>query len=696
MEKGPPIAPFIDTFADDRRAGMVLGTYADHGVVRLGCDVEKRITIDHGALRFQPLITPGWARQGLAYGPFHRENGLVLAVSITNGHNTSQGSALPEDIVRRLRRWALGTGADPLPARMLSWLRGPRRHRSLRRFLWWLRSTRTLYRLPDYNENLAVGWFTGTAPTDPLRDGCGFIVHAAEGDNGELWTRVAGRCLSAFRGLQNLRVHYVVALREHGAIYYAAAHDGAHALPGLPRLRPIAIDPFNDDATLYAGIHQCALGQIGFRVDTRVHSVQIERMADFASLGTAHAGDSLAGEGALAGTAQRGGEWVLRGDLQRTPRGAAAERGGGLAVLRPDAASGLIHAVIDVGAAPSATGLIWRAKGVDDYWIVKASADECRLERIDKGAATVVAVDTAHRLRPNTHHSLQVTDAPGQIGCYLDGERLFETWFADTALEGESGVGVWLAPAGDTHIRDFEAHAREIALPARIKFEPSWARLGTGIVARDEFSAACSDLAGRPPALGSGVWEKTFGVGVLSSDGTKADVRGTLAQGNPGRTFYTLPWSTPDFADIEVTITPPGSGRGQGHNCRGGIVFWQDNDNYLSFTTYLDDVYNGASIALFTKRRGFEELYDAVWTMVGDKITWGKPFRLRISFDGNHFFVLLDDEPILQRCLKDLYPEDAPMRIRRVGMAVNWEWGNDTGSSFDSFIARSASPVGEA
>ena len=96
----------------------------------------------------------------------------------------------------------------------------------------------------------------------------------------------------------------------------------------------------------------------------------------------------------------------------------------------------------------------------------------------------------------------------------------------------------------------------------------------------------------------------------------------------------------------------------------------------------------GASIAVFTKRHGFEELYDAVWTMVADKIFWGRPFRLRVSFDGDNFFVLLDGEPILQRALKDLYPEDEALRIKRVGLVINWEWGDDTGSSFHSFRAR--------
>ncbi|TIP52557.1 MAG: DNA-binding protein, partial [Mesorhizobium sp.] len=98
-----------------------------------------------------------------------------------------------------------------------------------------------------------------------------------------------------------------------------------------------------------------------------------------------------------------------------------------------------------------------------------------------------------------------------------------------------------------------------------------------------------------------------------------ARVRGTKESPHPGRSLYTLPWDQSEFADLEVTITPPGSARGQHHCCRAGLVFWQDDANYLTFTAYLDDVYDGASIALFTKRHDFEELYDAVWTMLWKK-----------------------------------------------------------------------------
>ena len=653
--------------------------------------MERRVAIDHGALRFQPLITPGWGRQCISYGPFRRQNGLTLAVAITNGHNSSQGTAIPEDIARRVRRWLLGPGIDPWTSRLRALLQAPVRRHTLRRFLWWLRSTRPFFRLRDLNENLAVGWFSSAAPKDPTMDGCCFVMHAAEGDNGELWARVAGQCLSAFRGLQNLRVYYVVVLRECGAIYYAAALENAHALPGLPKLRPIAIDPFNDDRIVYAGIHQSVLGQIGFRVDTRVHSVQVEQIPEFASLGTAHAGDCLLGAGMLEGAAERGGLWrLIAGRFLRTPRGVTAVGDSqAIALLAPEKHSGLVHAILETGDAPATAGLIWRAKGDQHHWAVEASESECRLERVQGDSRITIAVNKESHLRRCAVHSLQILDAGNQIRCFLDGKPLFESNLDASADDGATDVGIFIGPGGETCVRELEAHPREVALPDAITFAPSWSRLGRDIKIADDFVEHRTDLDGRRPPVGEGSWERTLGRGALYLDGSsRATVRATVHEGNPGRTLYTLPWIDAGFADLEVTITPPGTRRGEHHNCRGGLVFWQDHDNYLTFSSYLDDVYMGASIAVFTKRHGFEELYDAVWTMVADKIFWGRPFRLRVSFDGDNFFVLLDDEPILQRALKDLYPEDVALRIKRVGVVINWEWGDDTGSSFQRFRAR--------
>lgn len=686
-----PAASFLfDSFSDVRPAGNVIGTI-ENGVTRRGVDVERQIAIDNGALRFQPLITPGWGRQGIAYGPFHRTQGLTLAVSITNGHNTSQGGSIPDSFIRRVRRWLLGPNADPWPRRLAAWITLPRRRLTLRRFYWWMRSSPTVYRLPRFNENLAIGWFTSEAPINPLVDGCGLIIHAAEGENGELWARVGTRCLSAFRRLKNLQVFYFVSLREQGAIYYAASIAGAHGLAAIPLMRPIAIDPFNNDQILYAGVHQCALGQIGFRVDTRVYGVQIERMPELTlEFGTAHAYDPLTVSSPPANTDELGGIWhTSYGRVRLTPKGATVPGDTAFSFIDPQSPSGLIHVLMETGASPGVAGIVWRLRDDGNYWLIKLSEKGCELVLVERGQAVAIAIDQLHRLKPDTTHSVQILDGYGQFGCYLDGERLFDAWFVNDALASATGMGIRFDRAGDIWIRDLEAHPREVPIPKNLRFTTPWTGLGTHVAYSENFEGPPGELAGRTLKIGAAAWEKTHGSGSIDLDGSGlAKVRATVDRPHPNRTFHTLPWNSADLADLEIAITPPGTGRGEKQCCRVGLVLWQDDANYLSVTTWLDDVHDGASISVFTKSRGFEELYDAIWTNVSDKVYWGKSFRLRIACDGEHFNIFVDDEPIMQRALIDIYPDDPPLNVHRVGIAINWEWGNDTGSIINGFVAR--------
>ena len=116
-------APMVDSFADPRRPGRVVGTSNPAGVLRRGRDVERQIAIDNGALRLQPLVKPGWGRQGVVYGPYRRVAGLTFAVSITNGHNTSQSGRLPDSFKHRLWRWVVGSQSEAPLKRLLSWAR---------------------------------------------------------------------------------------------------------------------------------------------------------------------------------------------------------------------------------------------------------------------------------------------------------------------------------------------------------------------------------------------------------------------------------------------------------------------------------------------------------------------------------------------------------------------------------------------
>ncbi|MCC0178844.1 hypothetical protein I4641_17895 [Waterburya agarophytonicola K14] len=103
--------PFIDSFADDCCLGQTIGTKTACGVTRQGIDREGAIAIDNNALRFKPLVQPGWARQGIAYGKYQRTNGLALAVLLLNGHNTSQAETM-EWFYKRIPRWFKGSETE--------------------------------------------------------------------------------------------------------------------------------------------------------------------------------------------------------------------------------------------------------------------------------------------------------------------------------------------------------------------------------------------------------------------------------------------------------------------------------------------------------------------------------------------------------------------------------------------------------
>ena len=196
-------------------------------------------------------------------------------------------------------------------------------------------------------------------------------------------------------------------------------------------------------------------------------------------------------------------------------------------------------------------------------------------------------------------------------------------------------------------------------------------------------------LEGKPTTTGGKVWQRTLGLGFIdvTGDGT-AQVRASIESPNPGRTLYTFPWDDPGRADLQVDIIPPGSARGQAQRGRAGLVFWQDPKNYIVINMFLDDAHPGASISSFFELQGFDEIYDAAWTNMKRHIAWGKQCTLRVVFDGSHYLCYVNDEPVLYRSLTDISALQPSLAIKRVGLLVNWEWGDDTGSRLKHFVAR--------
>jgi len=678
-----------DRFADDRRVGRVIGTPSTGGPPRRGVDVEGVIGIDHGALRIQPLVRPGFGRSGIAYGPVRREPGMTLAVYILNGHNLSRTYEL-SSVARQIWRWMRAAESDPLVRRGINWLLHHRpRETLLRKVRGWYASRKVNPPRPELRENLAVGWFAGEAPTDPLRDGHAFVVHAPEDlDNGVLWSAVAGRGLPAFKSFQNVPVYYVVALRERGAAYYVSSLPGAHGPGPYPMMRPVAIDPFGDQAEVYAGVHQAVLGEIGFGIDTRVYGVRAQRIGVMTPwCGTAHAADLLDDLPVGGAMAEVGGVWRVQ------ERGVGMGGAATLALLDPGEPTGLAHVLVDPVDGEGGAGLVWRVSDGGECWAAVVGRGRCTVERWEEGGGGGRIATIAEFPLPEGDGerpvSLQVLDDGVRIGVSVNGRMVTADWLTEPAPAGATGVGVvWRGDALPP--RRLEAHPREVPIPPALDMGSPWMGAGGAVVLRDTFAGAAGDLAGRAPTQGGGRWRRDLGEGVIDVTGSgAARVRGSPERPNPGRTIYTVDWIDPSFADLEVELTPPGTGRGQKHRSRTGLVFWQDPGNYVLISLWLDDSELPASISSFFCLRGFEDIYDAVWSCIGvHRAPWGAPMKLRIVFDSGRYLVRVNGEPVLYRALTDVYPRSEPLRINRVGVAATWEWGNDTGTVLRDFTAR--------
>jgi hypothetical protein len=651
-----------DRFTDDRAPGTVVGSRGPSGATRLGVDTEGLIGIDNGALRLRPLVQPGWGREGIAYGPFERVPGLALCAHVLNGHNASQTFYFPE---RRLQRWR----------RMLSDLR----HR---------RPTRQ-----HHYENLAVGFLPSPDATDPIRRGHSLVMHAATEDNGELWTAIGGSAARIVRGVQNLPFLFVVCLRAEGAAYYTSSLPGATGAAPYPDLRPVGIDGTTMAGPLVAAVQQRILGEVGYRVDSRVYGVDVAVVDEWAGpFGTAHAADRFTVAGPLDGRSPVvGSSWradpglsVAGGALRAESASGATAMPATATLATPDP-SGLLRVVVVAGKRPGRVSLRWRLQDGGAHLAVELDGNGCEVRwQPADGRERVLLSDPGCRLRARARHTVQVLDDGRSVAVHLDGRLVGERWTSVGDLPDGGGAGLGLE--GDVAVEVVEAHPRLIPLPPALDCGPPWQPAPSALEFDERFDAVATDLNGTTTPSGGRRWHRVEGEGTIELLGDHARVDADLERPNPGRTIFTVPWDDPAYADVELDMTIPGTRRGETHNGRCGIVFWQDPDNYLVVNFFVDDVFDGASISTFYHLGGYEQMYDAVWTLVPG-VTWGERCRLRAAFDGERFLALTNDEPCLVRALRDVYPDTPPLRIEQVGIIVNREWGDDTGTVLHGFRA---------
>ncbi len=620
--KNPKTSPaeILDRFAREVLYGEVIGSVSDCGAVRLGVDAEAKISVEEGVLRFAPLDTPGWGRQGIAYGPFSRRAGLAFGVFMLNGHNNSQTydadpSSLPRRFVRSQEDTALRV---PFKAHFFA---------------------------QPIRENLAVGWFDQPVPNNPLESGQALVMQGHPIHNGLLCAAKVRGLHHLLLGVQNNPIFLLSVLREKGVAFYAGSLEGSRHLPALPKLRPLTIDPYSlTTKDVYAGVHQSILGEMGHRVDTRVYGVQVAHIPEWQAYGTALIADP---QPQLGRKAAHGGVWQLHGPCM---------------LLRPKEAGGLFHVRLTAPAS-----LFWRYRDPRHYLALELNPHEIRLRlQYDLRQYTLAAQPyTGVAQQP---HWVQVLDDGQALTLTLDGKPLFSAGpLLEYRLGNETGVGL----VG--HAADLEVHPREVALPPALELGLPWQVKGQQTVFAPYLNHAAEDL------LIS--WEPTLGRGKLMPAEGGLRIEATQAE----RTLYTMPWDSPDLADLEVEILPPGQGVGQKQQSRAGVCFWQDAQHHLVVALRLDD--SESSVAGMLRFAGYEDPYDMIWSRVPDLLYHGVPLRLRVVCDGTRFQVYLDEEPVLYRALSDIYPGADRLSIRRVGIALSG-YGEDTGSIFRSWVAR--------
>ncbi len=648
-----------DRFTDQRHVGRVVGTSATDGVQRRGVDRHRSLAVDHGALRITSLTRPGWGSTAIAYGPFPPIDGLAVGALLLNGHNTSQAEPLGESLRARYKRWLKGNETEHWRRHLWSWVRHGRRRWTLRRFRhWtWLAWSSRRGSLAPLDENLSIGFLDATSSTDPLHRGNSFVMHATGAFNGELWVSDVRGPRRVLPSVQNIPLYLLTIRRGDWVIHLAGSVDSASGLPTLPQVRPLALVPAANFDNTYAALQQAVSGQIGFAVDTRVFEMTVAT-TDWPSQDTAPGVQT-----SFEKSSEMSRSWTVPGG------------------------AGLIAVLAPVGASFE---LDWRA---DEHgrWVLTVSPELIELCAIEGANRDQVATCAAPHGR--TPLDVQITDNGRLIGVYVDSQLVFKTWVIDDRNARGDGVHIRLRGGGPNTVA---VYPRTLTLPASIRPEPlpmTKARPGD-VVVDDAFLGPSGNLHGRRvPGFGV-VWAHTSGSGRIEI-GERSGARIDATRNRPlvGRVAYTVPHPTGDPVEIEVDVLPPGSDRNQGERGRAGVIFWDDDDNSLVVATWLDDHYQGASISSFFRLGGFEDLYDAVWTNVGDRIVWGTPYRLNVVFDGDMFTASVNGELVLYRRLTDVHPDQVPLRIHRIGIVGNWEWGTDTGSTFRRFTATAAEPT---
>ena len=615
-----------DDFAEPLPQGAVLGSLTTSSHIRLGADVEGRLGVDHGALRLACPDVPGWGRLAIAYGPFTKQANRCAAFLLLNGHHGSQTRRVYSGRWRSVMRSRF-TG---LVRRLL--VTGP-----VKRLVPRLGRVAPVslhdLTVPAYRTNLRVGWFP--RPDHPTRSALpGLCVAAAGARNGDLRAVVGGRELTVVPSITNIPLGVAILDCSHGTTFLVGGLAGARRLAPYPQVRPVAFDSHRDEPRGFLGIHQSVLGEVGFTSDSRVYGIGM-------------------------------GAWGEQCPCV-TPFAAAPPDEPMRKVL--DSPAGLLVARLPDTTVP--VRLRFRSAGHDDYWEVRVGQRAVELGRCVGGSWSPIG----NVSRPRRAQQLLVQDSGTSLLVAFDGRPVLGGHIEDDVL-GEA-AGVELGPGWDRTA--LTVLPRELPMPPHLVLGTLWQPGRATVLLRDGLSGE-GLLDGHQS--GDRRWRRVDGTGTIKLSDGPAQVDATPGRHNPGRSLHVVDWDE-STVDISVTITPPvRSNRGENRG-RAGIVLRRSNGDQLIVATYLDDWYVGRSVSSFVTVDGTEHFHRAVWTNVDDRVSWDRPYRLRVSFDGDRYLARIDDEPVLFRRISDVVSDCDGFRPDMVGLAVNEEFGNDSGSAF--------------
>ena len=496
---------------------------------------------------------------------------------------------------------------------------------------------------PETDGNLVVGWSDSADRTSGVANG--LVIRSSGGDNAQLCLATPGRPVLV-DGFPNLPLQVVTVQLAQGTLVLAATLANAARLPQFGQLRPLGV--IAQPAGRWAVLQQAVLGQVGWSVDTTVVSVDVDLVPD--GFGPQPQPDTA--------TYQFGDQVLTGGPLAEAP---------GLLLVEDDAAAAL--RIGDDGSG----WLVSRREGVLslERWAGGAAVESWEADRSATGAVEVL--DDGSELRVLAGDALAI------------GPVLHHANASCTAVAATEGSVLHIWP-------------RILECPAALLGpRPALPNAHTPVIDQAFGAVEAPDLDGHK-ASDDAVWSRTIGSQpfaltarglVLPPVDGRASRSGTLAklrEGSGVRTAYTVPWRH-STAALTADILPPGTGRHQGHGCRAGLIFVQDDDNALLVNIWLDDNYDGTSVSSFFRLGGHEEVFDAVWVNVGRRITWGRPTELTVACDGDNYLVSVDGRPVLHRAITTVYPRAQRLQLHRVGVVTNWEFGQDTGSTIRRFRA---------